>query len=1637
MNTTKPLRRLLSFALAVLFVLAMLPTVSVPARAADDPVVAVASELITALESATPSTIQMNGGITLTTSVTMGADHMISIGNGTTLTISDDGQINTGGHTLTIIGGTGSQVVTLGEKLSSVAIRGLGTLDLANVAVTLDSSSVSMSNLNINVNSGATIDIGKTTGGTGVALNPIVLDSYNTLTINTGGQVNINAFNDVGIRNQGTVHINGGGLLIRPGSGDKYSIHNYGLLKYSSGTINAADGSVINLFTGSRVEGMGDKLKDRGTVFAASGQVTMRAAEIASSADALTGGTYVWDGTYFARAQTNIGEADITLAEDFFLYTGTAHEPTVIAKYGNRTLVENTDYTVAYSDNTAVGTATATATITGAGDFTGTKTVNFTIQENVAFAIAAKVYAGETTENKVINLPVLPDGASYAIGDVTNDSDLITGAPAIVSGNKLQFSTSSQNAGTTATILVTVSGEGFADYIITVSITAADVTTRTTRIDCYTSSSADASGDGWVWNATAKTLTLTDIAVTTTVEGTTGHAVLVGGETTIVGNGRVNLNSKQANGIRIEVTSGSGRATIQGDFGSISGATCGIYFQAYEGSQLFIDANIGTISGTNGDGIASNVSGVKVIISGKVGEIKGTKNGINTSTTIAAGAQVGKISGGTYGFNNEVKAATINAPVTVSGGTKAFFAEPTIAAGLGVTAWSKNVDGSSPESGPIDWATAKYVEIGSVKQTATISGITTPNAVYNGSAYVPTGTVAVTNGISPSSLVWQYESTDGGYKSNTAPTNAGAYKLTISVPKSNTDYSGSLVLTFTINKAVLSLTWPTASGISYGQALSDSTLSGGSTGYGSFAWTVPGTKPPVGTNSYEVTFTPSADTTKNYTFSTTNSVSVTVTAANLNVTITFDASTHRYTGSAITPDVTVTQGGTTLTPTTDYTVAYSDNINAGLATVTVTGAGNYSGEATKNFVIAPKSITITPTAGQSKTYGAADPALTYTPSETLNSFTGALSRASGEDAGTYAITLGTLSAGDNYELTLAADAVNFTINKAALTVTADAKTIAIGAAQPDYTYMVSGLTGSDTKAVVTGVTFALDNTFSSTSATTFTITPSGGTATNYTIIYVDGLLTVTDCTHGTSTATTTEPTCTDEGVTVTTCTDACKAVIATATIAPLGHDFKTYTGDTATCTAAGVETSVCDRIDCTITDTRSTVKKEHSWDGGSVTTQPTATTDGVKTFTCAACSETKTESVPATGGGTGPSGGGGGGGSTSTTPTIPADAGSGSTSVEIKSSGNDVALQLEGSKLDAIIKGAETDIVFDLSSVKNAETATIPIAAAEAFSDEGIAITIKLPEADITFPAESLAALAEAGDGAVTVEVKSVASEALSPMQAAQVGAMGTVINMDVFVGDTKVDVPVKVSIPYELKPGEDPAGVCLWFLDDDGNLTKITASFDAKTGLLTATLAHQSLYLIAYDPLALWENVFSDVQSGAWYYDKVAYAETNNLFSGYGDGRFGPNDSMTRAMFAQVLWNMAGSPTVSIDNPFDDVGNTWYNNAVLWAYESGIITGVGDGRFAPEQKITRQEMMLMLRNYADSKGYDIPENRELMVWRDANNIDTWAQDAVEDLYKAGVINHKGDDNVGAKDTATRAEAATMLQSFVRFVAEK
>ena len=171
----------------------------------------------------------------------------------------------------------------------------------------------------------------------------------------------------------------------------------------------------------------------------------------------------------------------------------------------------------------------------------------------------------------------------------------------------------------------------------------------------------------------------------------------------------------------------------------------------------------------------------------------------------------------------------------------------------------------------------------------------------------------------------------------------------------------------------------------------------------------------------------------------------------------------------------------------------------------------------------------------------------------------------------------------------------------------------------------------------------------------------------------------------------------------------------------------------------------------------------------------------------------------------------------------------------------------------------------------------------------------------------------------------------------------------------------------------------------------------------------------------------FKDVASTDWFVDNVKYVYENKLMLGVSDTEFAPKGTMTREMFATVLYRMAGSPSVDgLSVSFKDVKEgTWSYSAIVWAYSEGITKGVGGDMFAPEQSITREELVTMLHRYADT-----PEVSGELSFTDASSVSEWAQAAVLWASQSKIVNGYDNGAFGPSDTASRAEMAAVIQRF-------
>lgn len=176
----------------------------------------------------------------------------------------------------------------------------------------------------------------------------------------------------------------------------------------------------------------------------------------------------------------------------------------------------------------------------------------------------------------------------------------------------------------------------------------------------------------------------------------------------------------------------------------------------------------------------------------------------------------------------------------------------------------------------------------------------------------------------------------------------------------------------------------------------------------------------------------------------------------------------------------------------------------------------------------------------------------------------------------------------------------------------------------------------------------------------------------------------------------------------------------------------------------------------------------------------------------------------------------------------------------------------------------------------------------------------------------------------------------------------------------------------------------------------------------------------------------FEDVMASAWYSSAVGFAAGRGLFTGVSPSSFAPDLPLSRGMLATVLFHLEGGQAQKTESVFLDAANdAWYTPGITWAVETGIVSGYGDGYFGPNDSITREQLAVMLFRYAQLLDMSTGGRDSLTGFSDRDAISPWAQEAVAWTVDSGIISGLPNGTLVPSGTATRAEAAAMLQRFI------
>ena len=223
--------------------------------------------------------------------------------------------------------------------------------------------------------------------------------------------------------------------------------------------------------------------------------------------------------------------------------------------------------------------------------------------------------------------------------------------------------------------------------------------------------------------------------------------------------------------------------------------------------------------------------------------------------------------------------------------------------------------------------------------------------------------------------------------------------------------------------------------------------------------------------------------------------------------------------------------------------------------------------------------------------------------------------------------------------------------------------------------------------------------------------------------------------------------------------------------------------------------------------------------------------------------------------------------------------------------------------------------------------------------------------------------------------------------------------------------------------------------MDKNGKPELLTNSSYDNTGRLIFSRNSLSTYGVGYKAPS---PAFIDTAKH-WAKDNIDFVVSRDLISGTSTTTFAPNTAITRADFLMALGRLSGADVSSYKtSSFTDVkGTDTAMPYIEWAVKNKIVQGIGGGKFGPDEQISRQDMAVMMQNYATATGYKLPVSRQSITFADDAKISAYAKAAVKAIQQTGVVGGKGNNLFDPQGNATRAEASTILRRFVELVIDE
>lgn len=337
-------------------------------------------------------------------------------------------------------------------------------------------------------------------------------------------------------------------------------------------------------------------------------------------------------------------------------------------------------------------------------------------------------------------------------------------------------------------------------------------------------------------------------------------------------------------------------------------------------------------------------------------------------------------------------------------------------------------------------------------------------------------------------------------------------------------------------------------------------------------------------------------------------------------------------------------------------------------------------------------------------------------------------------------------------------------------------------------------------------------------------------------------------------------------------------------------------------------------------------------------------------------------------------------------------------------------------------------------------TTQLPLSAAETISqDSDLDLTVQTEDAAVTIPNEALGSIVTQSSGSQTIEVvvKTCDPNTLKDQAAGLDLENAAAVEVTIRSGGSPITTfggqTLAIDLPVDKTVYTEGAQYKVLVLSADGTVETLTGQCIREQGRLVVRVftPHLSTFLVTTQTVL----PFTDVD-GHWALDAIRFVYDQGLMTGTKETQFSPKKPLNRAMLATILYRMEGSPAVTGENPYTDVAaGTWYTDAVLWASEQGIVNGYGNGKFGPLNNITREQLAAMLLRYSDYKKYNTDARNDLASYADADDISAWALEALRWANAQGLVTGRTETTLVPQGATTRAETATILMRYLDTIA--